>query len=319
MADSPKISVIMPVYNGERYLRESIESILGQTFTDFEFIIINDASTDSSAKIMQSYDDSRIRITNNSTNIGLTRSLNMALELAEGEYIARQDDDDISLPERFEKQIKYFEEQPETAVLGTSIYTIDEDGEIIGKRVISAEPSRNSFHDSFLIHGSTMYKKDIIRKLGGYNEIFRLSQDFDLWLRVAKHHQIRGIPETLYKLRYHQRSLQIKYRDEAALYHLLALRIDRDELDERALKDIKDNGIMSFYSYLDVNERVFYHNAMAYVHVRNNNMKLARAEYRKALELKPLDFRNRLNLFLSYLGKGAWNAAHRINEALKYR
>ena len=107
----------MPVYNGERYLRESIESILGQTFTDFEFILINDASTDSSAQIIQSYEDSRIRITNNSTNIGLTRSLNMALGLAEGEYIARQDDDDISLPERFEKQMKYFKEHPETAAI----------------------------------------------------------------------------------------------------------------------------------------------------------------------------------------------------------
>lgn len=317
MVATPKISVIMPVYNGERYLRESIESILGQTFTDFEFIIINDASTDSSPQIMQSYDDSRIRIIDNRTNIGLTRSLNVALEQARGELIARQDDDDISLPERLEKQLKYFEEHPETAVLGTSIYIIDNKGEILGSQVITADPSRNAFSGSRFVHGSTMYKRDVVRDLGGYNEIFRYSQDFDLWLRVAKNHQVRGLPEKLYKLRYHQGSLQIKYRDEAALYHLLALRIDRNKLNENVLKDIKDKGIKSLYDHLNKNEKIFYHQSMAFVHVRNNNMKLARNEYGKVFKLSPLSASNNINLFLSYLGKWAWTAAHRFYEVLR--
>lgn len=318
MIDSPRISVIMSVYNGERYLREAIESILGQTSADFEFIIVDDASTDSSPQIIRSYDDSRIRIINNNTNIGLTRSLNMAWEQACGEFIARQDADDISLPERFEKQLQYFKQYPETALLGTSTYIIDEKGKILEKRVIPANPSRNLFQNRSFPHGSVMFRNEIIHKLGGYNKFFRYSQDLELWLRIARHYQVRGIPEKLYKLRFHRGSLQMETRDEAALYHLLALRMDRNELDEDVLKDIKANGIKSLHQYLDVNERIFYHQSMAYVHVRNSNMKLARAEYRKALKLRPLAVNNNLNLILSYLGKWAWTAAHRLYEVLRY-
>jgi glycosyltransferase involved in cell wall biosynthesis len=128
MPKNPKLSVIMSVHNGEKYLREAIESILNQTFTDFKFIIINDGSTDNSLAIIRSYDDKRIRILNNGTNIGLTKSLNKALKQAKGKYIARQDADDVSLPDRFEAQLKYFVQYPEVALLGTSTYIINQEG-----------------------------------------------------------------------------------------------------------------------------------------------------------------------------------------------
>jgi len=111
MHNKPKISVIMSVYNGEKYLGEAIDSVLGQTFTDFDFIIVNDGSTDGSPGIIQSYRDERIRVINNEKNIGLTKSLNKAIKESGGEYIARQDADDISLPERFEEQVWFLEEQ----------------------------------------------------------------------------------------------------------------------------------------------------------------------------------------------------------------
>ena len=315
---NPRISVIMSVYNGEKYLREAIQSILGQTYTDFEFIIVNDASTDESLQIILGFSDSRIRLIINDTNTGLTKSLNVALEQAKGEFIARQDADDISLPERFQKQLQHYEQHPETALLGTSHYIIDENGIAIGKRVIPADPSRNKFYGSSFAHGSTMFRSEAIRKLGGYNELFRYSQDFDLWLRFARHYQVRGMPEKLYKLRYHRESVQLKRRDEAALYHLLALRIDRNELSEDMLNDIKNNGIKSLHAYLNVSEKVFYHQSMAYVYVRNNDMKLARAEYRKVLKLSPLNINSMLNLILSYLGKWLWTSAHRLYELLRY-
>lgn len=313
-----KISVIMSVYNGERYLREAIESILNQTYTDFEFIIVNDASTDGSLKIMQSYGDSRIKIINNEQNIGLTRSLNKAIRQAQGEFIVRQDADDISLPNRLEEQTGYFEQHPEVALLGTSIDIIDENGEILGRRTILADPSKNFFRSGWFAHGSAMFKTDIVNELGGYNELFRYCQDYELWLRIAKHYQVRGLARGLYQLRFHDESIQFQKRGEAALYHLLALRVVTGQLDEVVLEAINTDGIESLYPYLDRNERVFYHKAMAYIQMQSKNMKLARGEYIKVLKLNPLDFQNNLNLLLSCLGGGAWAGAHRIYDAVKY-
>jgi glycosyltransferase involved in cell wall biosynthesis len=111
---SPKVTVLMPVFNVERYLQEAIESILNQTFSDFEFIIIHDPSTDITAEILQSFGDPRIKITNNEKILGLIESLNTGLGIARGEYIARMDSDDISLPERLEKQVNYLNAHPDT-------------------------------------------------------------------------------------------------------------------------------------------------------------------------------------------------------------
>lgn len=114
----PLVTVLMSVYNSEKYLAEAIESILNQTFTDFEFLIINDASTDSSRDIITSYNDSRIKLIENESNIGLTKSLNKGIELTQGKYIARMDADDISMPKRFEKQIAFMEKHPNIGVCG---------------------------------------------------------------------------------------------------------------------------------------------------------------------------------------------------------
>jgi len=115
----PKVTVLMPVYNGEKYLNEAIDSILGQTFKDFKFLIINDGSTDGTADILKSYKDSRIKVTNNEKNIGLTKSLNKGLKMAKSEYIARMDADDISLPTRLQKQVEFMDSHPKVGVCGT--------------------------------------------------------------------------------------------------------------------------------------------------------------------------------------------------------
>jgi glycosyltransferase involved in cell wall biosynthesis len=318
MLDNPEISVIMSVYNGEKYLRDAIESILNQTFTDFEFIIVNDGSTDTSFEIIKSYNDERIKIINNEKNIGLTKSLNKALKVARGEYIARQDADDISLPNRFEEQLKYLEKHPEVALLGTSVSHIEENGKITGKNILLANPSIDDFlKDNLFKHGSTMFKKEIVNKLGGYNDLFKYAQDYELWLRIAKHFEVRGLAQLLYKIRSHNEKIGITNIEESTLYRLLALRLAKNELDEEIFKSIKDNGIKSLYSHLSKNEKMVLHNAIAGVHIYTNKRKQARAEYKKRFTLNPFDVKSIVGIIISYIGKDAYIRSSKIYAAFR--
>ena len=203
----PKISVIMSVFNGEKYLRESIESILNQTYSDFEFIIINDASTDKTKEILEKYgqQDQRIKIINNLTNIGLTKSLNKALRIAQGEYIARQDADDFSSAERFEKQIEFLEKNPEIKLLGTFGYSIDGAGKILReeKFPISPEEIKKTFiKRNQFIHGSIIIEKKALDQIGFYNEDFETTQDYELWFRFLRKFKTANLPLFLAKKRY---------------------------------------------------------------------------------------------------------------------
>ena len=191
------ISVIMPVYNGEKYLREAIESILCQTYSDFEFIILDDGSTDSSLTIIKEYAkmDSRI-IFITRKNKGLVATLNEGLELAKGDFIARMDADDISYPERFAKQIQYFANNPELFLVGTNfrnIYEVDISDEVKGRKArfeanvnepINSESWRTDiFEDIKVLHPTWMVKKELFLKVGNYREYD--SEDGEFLFRVA--------------------------------------------------------------------------------------------------------------------------------------
>ena len=185
---APRISVVMSVYNGERYLRQSVDSILGQTFTDFEFIIIDDGSADNSWNILSGYNDKRIRLLQNDTNLGLTRSLNKGLDLARGKYIARQDADDISLPPRFAMQVALLDRQPCTVVVGSSVEYIDQKGQALRKAIRSQSPHYNRWRLLFgncIAHSSAMFRRKTALSAGGYDESLRYSQDYDLWERLS--------------------------------------------------------------------------------------------------------------------------------------
>lgn len=317
MADSPEISVIMSVFNGEKYLREAMDSILNQSYADFEFIIVNDGSTDNSLSIIQGYADRRIRVIANEQNIGLTRSLNKAIKQARGEYIARQDADDISLPNRFEEQIKYFKKNPNVALLGTGIYRIDGKGKILGKTLAVAKPGKSLLKQNQFNHGSTMFKSRVVRELGGYNELFSYCQDYELWLRMAKNYAVRNLPQILYKLRFHNEAVRFRKRDEAILYNLLALRLVRDECDAEVLKAIKDKGIKGLRSYLTRDEKIIFHKSFADLHMQQGNLKLAKEEYKKACRLAPLDIENDLKLIRLYLGRSMMANSYKIYEAFR--
>ena len=214
------ISVIMPVYNSERYLPIAIEAILAQTFRDFEFIIVNDGSTDRSFEIIQRFQekDSRIRILDLSHQ-GITKSLNSAMRIAQGKYIARMDADDISMPERFEKQYQYMEAHPEIAVCGAGALIIDEEGDVIRKdRVVCTHENIEKRHLSgkcSLKHPSVIIRADILRKVNGYNEELPYAQDFDLWFRIGEIGKLENLPNALIKFRRNSKSVSyLKKREQ---------------------------------------------------------------------------------------------------------
>lgn len=205
----------MAVYNGECYLQESIDSILTQTFDDFEFLIINDGSRDSTREIICSYDDPRIRLIENEQNIGLTRSLNKGLQLAKGEFIARQDADDISEPERLAKQVAFLETYPEVALVGSWYKKIDAQGSLIGERKLPCDCTQIRWDILFycpFVHSAVMFRKQTFaEQIGLYNEAFLYSQDYDLWWRIARRLQVANINEYLMKLRINPLSMTVTY------------------------------------------------------------------------------------------------------------
>jgi glycosyltransferase involved in cell wall biosynthesis len=316
MLDNPKLSVIMSVYNGDKYLREAIESILDQNFTNFEFIIVNDGSTDNSLGIVQSYDDKRIRILNNEANIGLTKSLNTALKQAKGKYIARQDADDISLPNRFEEQMKYFDEHLEVALLGTSKYFIDEKGKILRKEIAPSDPHEILLASNAFTHGSVMFKKAVVDELGYYNEFLKYSQDYELWLRIAKHYKVSNLTQPLYKLRSHKENIRIANFEEGLLYHFLVQNTNNNTLSVDALDKIKTRGIFELYPYLDKQDKFIFHRTLGHKCARDNNLRLAREEYKKVFKLNPFNIKNILHILLSFFGGNVIKRIHEIHALI---
>ena len=210
----PKVSIVMAVCNGERYVREAVESILNQTFADFEFIIIDDGSTDSTWSILTAYaaQDSRVVLIRNQENIGLTRSLNKGLALAQGEYLARQDADDVSLPERLEWQVAFLDQHVKCSLVASHASEIDDNCNVVG---YMTPPSGNSklqadlMRWNFLPHGSVMFRSSAVRRMGGYDPTYQYAQDYDLWLRLAEVADLACLAHPLYQLRRHRQAVTV--------------------------------------------------------------------------------------------------------------
>lgn len=227
----PKVTVIMPVYNGEKYLNEAIDSILGQTFKDFEFLIINDGSTDKTGEILESYNDPRIKIIDNEKNIGLTKSLNKGLKLARGEYIARQDADDISMTERLEKEVLFLDHNKNIALVGTYYYMINEKGKILNTAKLltnSEEIKIGLLKGNRFGHGSVMFRGECVKEVGYYREELGPVEDYDLWLRISDRYDIANIPEPLYKWRININSVSVKEKSLQDKYALLAIELAKE-------------------------------------------------------------------------------------------
>ena len=222
------ISVILTVHNGEAYLETAVSSLLDQTFEGFELIAVDDGSTDNTLSILQRFEDPRIRLIK-SSRIGRTPALNLALSEARGRYVAVQDSDDRSLPERFERQIAYLETHSDIVLLGTRFRTIDGLGNRISSAVLpTAHQAIGSFcvyHNPFA-HSSVMYRRVPIVKEGGYPKDHPYVHDFALWLRLMARYQVAILPEELVDIRVHSGQMThapaleaMRYREEIRLYH----------------------------------------------------------------------------------------------------
>jgi glycosyltransferase involved in cell wall biosynthesis len=214
------LSVIMAVYNGEKYLAIAIDSILGQNFRDFEFLIVNDGSTDATQRICESYEaqDSRIVLIRNEKNVGLTRSLNQALHISRGKCIARMDADDISHRRRFEVQIQYLENNPEVGLLGTFYQELDDDGNIHEEVIrFPTQPMIIKWHLAYenpVPHPPIMVRRNILQKVGGYDEEWLTSQDYDLFTRLSQVTKLKNLPDILFYWRVHDKSISSQKNTE---------------------------------------------------------------------------------------------------------
>ena len=209
-----RVTVLMAVYNAERYLRQAVESILKQTFRDLEFVIVNDGSTDGSRDIILSYTDERIRLFDNNRNLGLTLSLNRGLGLAQGTYVARQDADDVSRPERLEKQVDYLDRHPEVGLLGTWTEFIAEDGAFLGVWQTPLSHALIKWQLLFancLAHTSVVMRSSVVERVGGYSEYAFYAQDYDLWSRMSLETQIANLSEFLVQNRVHSETVSARH------------------------------------------------------------------------------------------------------------
>ncbi len=245
MSPPPLVTVLMAVHNGIRYLDDAVHSILRQTFADFEFLILDDGSTDGTGERLATWRDPRIHVVRTEANIGLTRSLNRGLALARGTFVARQDADDVSHPERLAAQVARLREAPAVAVVGTQARTIDAHGRTVRvapwpKSVSSLAIGWQLIFDSPFFHGSVLFRKDVIWSLlGGYNETFDTSQDFELWSRVAAAgHPMNNLPGAHLSFRVHGASVSSRYglegvdRLRAVLQSNLATALGSDAMPE---------------------------------------------------------------------------------------
>jgi len=305
----PPISILMSVCNGEAHLQNALKSILCQTFSNFEFIIIDDASRDNSPCILESYKrkDHRIRIIQNDQNLGLTKSLNNGLENATGVFIARQDADDLSLPDRLEKQYQYFLRHPDLCLVSSSACIIDAHGKEIFPshyRLNQAQIMNHMKRHNIITHGSVMFRRKEILDLGGYREHFQYAQDYDLWLRIIEKYKIHIIPEYLYKVRISFENISMKkciYQKEFAD---IAKKMHRQR--KKTGKDHYDRFFKTFNpaSLANSGKKGYarYHYLKAMYLLGEDKLGLMRKELFHSLKYFPLDPNVYFYLFISVFG-----------------
>jgi glycosyltransferase involved in cell wall biosynthesis len=238
----PRMTVLMPVFNGESYLRPAIESMLGQTFGDFEFLIIDDGSTDGSLDICRSYRDERIRLLENGRNLGLIATLNRGLDRARGEYIARMDCDDVSFPRRLERQLAFLEQHPDVGLCGTWYERVSDQASVVMKP--PGEDSAIRFllvFDSVFAHNTIVFRRSVLeRHQIRYDPDYPYAEDYELWTRCARYTRLANLPEVHLLYRYHPENTSRRYRGEqvrtadrvrSRYLDELGIRMEQDDLD----------------------------------------------------------------------------------------
>jgi glycosyltransferase involved in cell wall biosynthesis len=312
------ISVVMSVYNGEKYLRAAVDSVLRQSFQDFEFIIINDGSTDRSSEILAAFvaEDSRIRIIE-APNQGLTKSLNLGLTYCHGRYVARMDADDVSLPDRFAKQVAFLDKSNETVAIGTAVELIDEDDESLGvwERPTTHEAVEKKHLRGLsgqIIHPSAMLRAKTLKEIGGYREDLSAAQDYDLFLRLAEIGRIGNLSEVLLRYRLHLGGVSFTKSEEQ---YETVCRILREAFLRRGL-NLGDMPVPPSFIRPTIEDSLV---TFARIAMRGGNLRVAKKHAVRALRRLPIKHPAWPEMVRVVYGKWAGRIARRVPRQMILR
>lgn len=299
MSDVPSISVNMPVYNGVKYLKQAIDSILNQTYTDFELIIIDDGSTDTSVDLIKSYRDPRIKLFQNNLNRGLAFSRNRAIEQSKGKYIAILDSDDIAYPERIKKQLDFLEKNPDYVMIGSWIDIIDENDQVSEdgvKLLVENDLLRTQlFFSNHFAQSSLLIRRSVFEEFS-YNESYIQAEDYFLWVQIASKYKVANLQESLVQYRVHQESITMsKFEDQENCVKQIFVY----QLSQLGLNDLKNDEIELHYKLLRYKYDAKLLNWVELKRILKWILKLQKQNNKYKIYV-PIFFNSKLELFWSY-------------------
>lgn len=329
MSHTPKITVLLPVYNCELYIQTAVESILNQTFTDFELLVIDDASTDATVSILKKIDDSRIQLIEKTVNSGYTNSLNYGLRQAKGQYIARMDGDDISYPERFAKQITYLETHPEVVVCGTTYKIVGND-----KRITLPEHHEaikiSLLWGNCISHPSVMIRKKVLDQYSiQYDTSKEPAEDYDMWVRLLSLGKLHNLQEVLLEYRVYgnqvsrKRAEEQKKNDIAAklkLLQYLGVQWDDSEFKflERQFGKTEEVSFQDLKIFKQIQKRLELANTSVFFESKRFSQYLIDLEADVLRKCFLKQKRYSLSMYLEYLlAKYKWKAKLTLKQELK--
>ena len=317
MTNPSPITVLMPAYNCENYIREAIDSILNQTYTDFEFLIINDGSTDQTENIIRSYNDSRIRLISQA-NGGVSSALNKGLQNATGKYIARFDADDICYPNRLEEQYKFMVENPDYVLIGSDADYVGKNGEFIfsynSPGYTNEEINERIYDKNPFIHSVVFFPKNIIIECGGYDLKAHTFEDHLLWTKVIKKGRVCNFKKSFIKVRLNPESVTTDERLRGKRFLDLRKKI---LLDNQPISDEEENELITIIKSQNSMKikKLGYHLFVAKKYLWNNYKPgLARKHLISSIKLNPLDPYNYILMSLSFLPK---SVVSKLYQAVK--
>ncbi len=285
---NPELSIIMPLYNNEKYVGEAIGSLLAQSFGDFELIVVNDCSTDSSLEVVKNFNDPRIKILNNEVNEGIVYSRNKGLEVAQGKFIAPFDSDDVAMPEKFMRQIAYLKKHPEIGLLGSWVLLINQEGHTMKQHwKLNANqnmvPSLMLFKNYFT-HSAIILRRDAIPK-EGYKSGFDMVEDYKLCCDVARKWKVWNFPQYLLKYRIHQTSITKSYPYNLALQEEKIFRILFNNLEMDLTKEQLDCHFLIKNDVLIEDSEMVLKTEAFLLEILNNNRRLKVYDQEQLLEV----------------------------------
>jgi len=309
------VTVLMPVYNGANYIAEAIDSVLKQSYTDYEFLIINDGSTDNTTEIISSFNDSRIQVINHFHRMGIATALNTGLVNAKGKYIARFDADDICLPGRLALQVNFLESHPDYILTGSDAEYISESGEhlfhfkCIG--YTNEQILKKINYQCPFIHSSVMYRKEPVLKAGGYSLYAHNFEDYFLWVSLHKFGKFSNLPQPLIKVRFNPASATIDEKRRGRLFRKMKRDIIQRGCITKEEGDILNNIIRS-QEVQKIKEGAYY-SLCGKKYLLNNHQPLkARASLMRAIQIHPLRLDNYALYLLSYFPASFISHLHKM-------